>query len=166
MVGERQKKIQKCKIFLPLTGNQIIFSQGKESQKKQAPKVGFIYFSLVFTMLSEGAKIPLGKTAWIDLDSLTFSLYFQFLGLPTACPYLQQQRHLRGTGLGNIYQHFLTTENGSKLKPPSIRKQLKPAESKASLSSRQCWEHNGTETRACTSLSVSHPFQHQTKETH
>lgn len=160
------KQIQKCRIFLPFGENQIIFSWGKESYKKQTAEVGFISFSLVFTMLSEGAKIPLGRTAWIELDSLTFSLYFQFLGLPTACLYLQQQHQLRGTGLGSIYQHILTTENGSKLKPPSIRKQLKPAESKASLSSRQCWEHNGTETRACTSLSVSHPFQHQTKETH
>lgn len=94
-------------------------------------------------MLSEGAKIPPGKTAWIELDSLTFSLHFQFRGLPIACLYLQQQHHLRGTGLGSIYQHFLTRENGSKLKAPSIRKQLKPAESKASPSSRQCWEHNG-----------------------
>lgn len=38
---------------------------------------------------------------------------------------------------------------------------------KQSLSEQQAvLEHNGAETRACTSLSASHPFQHHTKETH
>lgn len=39
-------------------------------------------------MLSEGAKVPLGKIAGIELDTLTFSPYF-FLGLPIADLYSQ-----------------------------------------------------------------------------
>lgn len=137
------KQIQKQKMFLLFTENQVLFSWGGRNlgnKKFQREKMGFIPFSQAFTMLSEGAKVPLGKIAGIELDSLTFSLYFYFLGLPTADLYSQLQHHLIRSGLGSMYPYYLTTKNGSRLKPRSIRKQLKSAESKASLSSGQHWQ--------------------------
>lgn len=121
--GRSMKQIQKPECFSCSTVKNLIFCGGKESWEKQTPEgQDLINISLLgLHYVFRRGEDTTGRLAGTELGSSNFSRYFSFLGLPIADLYLQQQHHLTCSGLGSIYQYYLTAENGSKPKPVSIR---------------------------------------------